>query len=186
MVYLRCLFQRAWARLIKKCAILLAACGLGQCCALVGRAFFVWANARRADAVPHVLLHNLLHNQVLHEQVVLLTVVSEDTPWVAADRRFVVDAYGDGFFRVLLHYGFMDAPDVPLALTLCHLDGLDFSPMRTTYFLSRETVIPSKRLGIAPWRETLFAFMLKSANSNLRFFKLPINRVIELGAQVEI
>jgi KUP system potassium uptake protein len=148
-----------------------------------GTAVFLSA---RPDAVPHALLHNLLHNQVLHEQVVLLTVVSEDTPRVAADRRFEVAAYGDGFFRVLLHYGFMDEPDVPQALTLCHLDGLDFSPMRTTYFLSRETVIPSTRLGMAPWRETLFAFMLKNANSNLRFFKLPINRVIELGAQVEI
>jgi KUP system potassium uptake protein len=148
-----------------------------------GTAVFLSA---RPDAVPHALLHNLLHNQVLHKQVVLLTVVSEDTPRVAADRRFEVAAYGDGFFRVLLHYGFMDEPDVPQALTLCHLDGLDFSPMRTTYFLSRETVIPSTRLGMAPWRETLFAFMLKNANSNLRFFKLPINRVIELGAQVEI
>jgi KUP system potassium uptake protein len=148
-----------------------------------GTAVFLSA---RPDAVPHALLHNLLHNQVLHERVVLLTVVSEDTPRVSVDRRFEVDAYGDGFFRVLLHYGFMDEPDVPLALTLCHLDGLDFSPMRTTYFLSRETVIPSKRLGMVPWRETLFAFMLKNANSNLRFFKLPINRVIELGAQVEI
>jgi KUP system potassium uptake protein len=148
-----------------------------------GTAVFLSA---RPNAVPHALLHNLLHNQVLHAQVVLLTVVSEDTPRVAQDRRFEVQAYGDGFFRVLLHYGFMDEPDVPQALTLCHLQELDFSPMRTTYFLSRETVIPSKRLGMAPWRETLFAFMLKSANSNLRFFKLPINRVIELGTQVEI
>ncbi|OHC31831.1 MAG: potassium transporter Kup, partial [Pseudomonadales bacterium RIFCSPLOWO2_12_59_9] len=147
-----------------------------------GTAVFLSA---RPDAVPHALLHNMLHNQVLHEQVVLLTVVSEDTPRVALDRRFEVDAYGDGFFRVLLHYGFMDEPDVPQALALCHLEGLDFSPMRTTYFLSRETVIPTKRLGMARWRETLFAFMLKNANSNLRFFKLPLNRVIELGAQVE-
>ena len=128
----------------------------------------------------------MLHNQVLHEQVVLLTVVVEDTPRVALDRRFEVDAYGDGFFRVVLHYGFTEEPDVPQALTLCHLDELDFSPMRTTYFLSRETVIPSKRLGMARWRETLFAFLLKNANSNLRFFKLPLNRVIELGTQVEI
>jgi KUP system potassium uptake protein len=148
-----------------------------------GTAVFLSA---RPDAVPHALLHNMLHNQVLHEQVVLLTVVSEDTPRVALDRRFEVDAYGEGFFRVMLHYGFMEEPDVPQALTLCHLSSLDFSPMRTTYFLSRETVIPSKRLGMAPWRETLFAFMLKNANSNLRFFKLPLNRVIELGAQVEI
>ena len=121
-----------------------------------------------------------------HVKVVLLTVVVEDTPRVALDRRFEVDAYGDGFFRVLLHYGFTEEPDVPQALSLCHLDELDFSPMRTTYFLSRETVIPSKRLGMARWRETLFAFLLKNANSNLRFFKLPLNRVIELGTQVEI
>ena len=128
----------------------------------------------------------LLHNQVLHEQVVLLTVVVEDTPRVALDRRFEVDAYGDGFFRVLLHYGFTEEPDVPQALSLCHLDELDFSPMRTTYFLSRETVIPTRRIGMARWREALFAFMLKNANGNLRFFNLPLNRVIELGTQVEM
>jgi KUP system potassium uptake protein len=148
-----------------------------------GTAVFLTA---RPDAVPHALLHNLLHNQVLHEQVVLLTVVNEDSPRVPAERRFEVDAYGDGFFRVILHFGFMDEPDVPQALKLCHLDELDFSPMRTTYFLSRETVIPSKLVGMARWREGLFAFMLKNANGNLRFFKLPVNRVIELGTQVEI
>ncbi|WP_137823834.1 potassium transporter Kup [Pseudomonas sp. D(2018)] len=148
-----------------------------------GTAVFLTA---RTDAVPHALLHNLLHNQVLHEQVVLLTVVSEDTPRVAADRRFEVDAYGDGFFRVILHFGFIEEPDVPAALRLCHLNELDFSPMSTTWFLSRETVIPTKRIGMARWREALFAFMLKNANSNLRFFNLPLNRVIELGTQVEI
>ncbi|RMT95428.1 hypothetical protein ALP39_01510, partial [Pseudomonas marginalis pv. marginalis] len=140
----------------------------------------------RPDAVPHALLHNLLHNQVLHEQVVLLTVVYEDIPRVPASRRFEVDSYGEGFFRVILHFGFTDEPDVPEALKLCHLDDLDFSPMRTTYFLSRETVIASKIEGMARWREGLFAFMLKNANGNLRFFKLPVNRVIELGTQVEM
>ena len=148
-----------------------------------GTAVFLTA---RPGAVPHALLHNLLHNQVLHEQVVLLTVVSEDSPRVAPERRFEVDAFGEGFFRVVLHFGFMDEPDVPEALRLCHLNELDFSPMRTTYFLSRETVIPTRRIGMARWREALFAFMLKNANSNLRFFKLPLNRVIELGTQVEI
>jgi KUP system potassium uptake protein len=140
----------------------------------------------RPDAVPHALLHNMLHNQVLHEQVVLLTVVSEDTPRVLDERRFEVDAYGDGFFRVILHFGFIEEPDVPAALKLCHLNELDFSPMSTTYFLSRETVIPTKRIGMARWREALFAFLLKNANSNLKFFNLPLNRVIELGTQVEI
>ncbi|WLG96994.1 potassium transporter Kup [Pseudomonas sp. FP198] len=148
-----------------------------------GTAVFLTA---RSDAVPHALLHNLLHNQVLHEQVVLLTVVYEDIPRVPSQRRFEVDAYGEGFFRVILHFGFTDEPDVPQALKLCHLDELDFSPMRTTYFLSRETVIASKLEGMARWRESLFAFMLKNANGNLRFFNLPLNRVIELGTQVEM
>ena len=148
-----------------------------------GTAVFLTA---RPDAVPHALLHNLLHNQVLHEQVVLLTVVYEDIPRVPAARRFEVDAYGEGFFRVILHFGFTDEPDVPEALKLCHLDDLDFSPMRTTYFLSRETVIASKLEGMARWREALFAFMLRNANGNLRFFNLPLNRVIELGTQVEM
>ncbi|SEM35470.1 KUP system potassium uptake protein [Pseudomonas sp. ok272] len=148
-----------------------------------GTAVFLTA---RPDAVPHALLHNLLHNQVLHEQVVLLTVVYEDIPRVSPERRFEVDSYGEGFFRVILHFGFTDEPDVPQALKLCHLDELDFSPMRTTYFLSRETVIASKLEGMARWREALFAFMLKNANGNLRFFNLPVNRVIELGTQVEM
>ena len=148
-----------------------------------GTAVFLTA---RSDAVPHALLHNLLHNQVLHEQVVLLTVVNEDRPRVPAAERFEVQAHGEGFFRVILHYGFMDEPDVPAALQLCHLAELNFEPMRTTYFLSRETVVPSKMVGMARWREVLFAFMLKNANGSLRFFKLPVNRVIELGTQVEI
>ena len=148
-----------------------------------GTAVFLTA---RPDAVPHALLHNMLHNQVLHSQVVLLTVVSEDRPRGPEQERFEVEAYGDGFFRVLLHFGFMDEPDVPQALKLCHLEELDFSPMRTTYFLSRETVIASRLEGMARWRGTLFAFLLKNANGNLRFFNLPLNRVIELGTQVEI
>lgn len=148
-----------------------------------GTAVFLTA---RSDAVPHALLHNLLHNQVLHEQVVLLTVVNEDMPRVSAQDRVEVESYGEGFFRVILHFGFMDETDVPAALALCHLDELDFSPMRTTYFLSRETVIASKIVGMARWREALFAFMLKNANGNLRFFNLPLNRVIELGTQVEM
>jgi KUP system potassium uptake protein len=148
-----------------------------------GTAVFLSA---RSDAVPHALLHNLLHNQVLHEQVVLLTVMAEDSPRVEPERRFEVSSYGDGFFRVVLHFGFVEEPDVPEALKLCHLNDLDFSPMRTTFFLSRETVIPTKRMGMARWREGLFAFLLKNANSNLRYFCLPPNRVIELGTQVEI
>ncbi|WP_443218207.1 potassium transporter Kup [Pseudomonas sp. Gutcm_11s] len=148
-----------------------------------GTAIFLSA---RPDAVPHALLHNLLHNKVLHEQVVLLTVLSEDTPRVAEGQRFEVACYGDGFYRVLLHFGFMEEPNVPQALRLCSVEGLDFAPMRTTYFLSRETVIPTKRFGMMPWRERLFAFLQKNANSSMSYFQLPVNRVIELGTQVEI
>ncbi|QGW77668.1 potassium transporter Kup [Pseudomonas alkylphenolica] len=148
-----------------------------------GTAVFLTA---RADAVPHALLHNLLHNQVLHERVVLLTVVSQDRPRVPVAERFEVQDFGDGFYRVNLNFGFIEEPDVPAALQLCHVPALDFSPMGTTYFLSRETVIPTKRIGMARWREGLFAFLLKNANSNLKYFNLPLNRVIELGTQVEM
>lgn len=148
-----------------------------------GTAIFLSA---RADAVPHALLHNMLHNKVLHEQIVLLTVLSEDKPRIEESNRFEVICYGEGFYRVLLHFGFMEEPNVPEALRLCSVEGLDFSPMRTTFFLSRETVIPTKRFGMAPWRERLFAFMQKNANSSMRYFQLPVNRVIELGTQVEI
>lgn len=148
-----------------------------------GTAVFLTA---RTNAMPHALLHNLLHNQVLHEQVVLLTVVSEDSPRVAESQRSELESYGNGFYRIVLHFGFMEDPDIPAALAHCQRDGLDFSPMRTTYFLSRETVVPSRRLGMARWREMLFSFMLKSANSNLRYFNLPLNRVIELGTQIAI
>ncbi|MCC6073625.1 potassium transporter Kup [Pseudomonas sp. GCM10022188] len=148
-----------------------------------GTAVFLTA---RPDAVPHALLHNLLHNQVLHNQVVLLTVVTEDSPRLPDNRRFEVDSYGEGFFRIILHFGFMEEPDVPATLRQLRHDGLDFTPMRTTYFLSRETVIPSKRIGMANWREKLFAFQQRNSNSSMRYFKLPVNRVIELGTQVEI
>lgn len=139
----------------------------------------------KSDVIPNSLLLNLIHNQVLHEQVVLLTVVSENLPRVHADRRFEVEVFGEGFFRVVLHFGFMEEPDIPTALKLCHLNELDFSNMTTTYYLTRETIIPSK-MGMVRWRQSLFSFMMKNANISLRYFNLPMNRVIELGAQVEI
>ncbi|MDA8485559.1 potassium transporter Kup [Pseudomonas resinovorans] len=148
-----------------------------------GTAIFLSASP---DAVPHALLHNLLHNQVLHQQVVLLTVVTRDTPRIDDHQRFEVSRYDGGFYRVLLHFGFMEEPNVPEALQNCRVEGLDFTPMRTTYFLSRETVIPTRGLGMSLWREGLFAFLHKNANSSMRYFQLPVNRVIELGTQVEI
>ena len=142
--------------------------------------------ASRSDAVPHALLHNLLHNQVLHEQVLLVTVISEDTPRVPPERCRQIISYGEGIYRVFLHIGFMEEPDVPLALSQCCFNSQPVDPMRTTYFLSRETVIPRTGGEMARWREALFAFMQRNANSSLSYFKLPINRVIELGAQVKI
>ena len=142
--------------------------------------------ASRSDAVPHALLHNLLHNQVLHEQVLLVTVISEDTPRVAPERSRQIIAYGEGIYRVFLHIGFMEEPDVPAALAQCSFNSRPLDPMRTTYFLSRETVIPRTGGEMARWREVLFAFMQRNANSSLTYFKLPLNRVIELGAQVKI
>lgn len=140
----------------------------------------------RLDVVPNSLLLNLLHNQVLHEKVVLLTVVVDNFPRVHPERRFEVELFGEGFYRVVLHYGFMDDPDIPKALQqLCHLNELDFSNMTTTYYLTRETIIPSK-MGMARWRQAIFSFMMKNASASLRYFNLPMNRVIELGTQVEI
>ena len=139
----------------------------------------------RQDVVPNSLLLNLLHNQVLHEQVVLLTVTVDNFPRVHEDRRFEVEVFGEGFYRVVLHYGFMDEPDIPKALQLCHLNELDFSNMTTTYYLTRETIIPT-HMGMSRWRQALFSFMMKNASASLRYFNLPMNRVIELGTQVEI
>ncbi|MBB3104534.1 potassium transporter Kup [Azomonas macrocytogenes] len=151
---------------------------------VIGTSVFMGA---RSDAIPHALLHNLLHNQVLHEKVVLVTVFTEDTPRVPDRRRLHLIPYSEGIYRLHLHFGFMEEPNVPKALGLCAHDELNFDPMRTTYFLSRETVIPHKqKKGMAHWRESLFAFMQRNANSSMRYFRLPANRVIELGAQVEI
>lgn len=139
----------------------------------------------RQDVVPNSLLLNLLHNQILHEKIVLLTVSVDNLPRVHVNRRFEVEIFGEGFYRVVLHYGFMEEPDIPKALRLCHLDELDFSSMTTTYYLTRETIIPSE-MGIARWRQALFSFMMKNASASMRYFNLPMNRVIELGTQVEI
>ncbi|YCH22259.1 potassium transporter Kup [Pseudomonas sp. D1-3] len=140
----------------------------------------------RVEVVPHALLHNLLHNQVLHERVMLLTVLYEDRPRVPLAERFDLEAYDQGFYRVRLRFGFLEAPDIPQALAQLGDQGIDCPPMQTTYFLSRETVIPSERIGMAMWRERLFAVLQKNAGSSLGFFRLPVNRVIELGTQVEI
>jgi KUP system potassium uptake protein len=138
------------------------------------------------SGVPHALLHNLKHNKVLHERVMLLTVRIEDIPFVSEDRRVETKDYGAGFFRVILRYGFMEEINVPSALADVKGIGSQCKMMDPSFFLARQTLLPSARPGMAVWRERLFAWMLRNAESAMEFFKLPTNRVIELGSQVEI
>jgi KUP system potassium uptake protein len=137
------------------------------------------------DGVPHALLHNLKHNKVLHERVVLLTVKIKDVP-VVEQERYKLEDLGRGFFRLVLYYGFMEGPDVPAALKSVTGCGQTFKMMDTSFFLARQTLLPSSRPGMPIWREKLFAWMLRNAESAMEFFRLPTNRVVELGSQVEI
>jgi len=138
------------------------------------------------DGVPHALLHNLKHNKVLHERVILLTVRIEDVPYVGQAYRTQVKEFGQGFYRMVVHYGFMQEPDVPAALSNVQGIGAPLRMMDTSFFLARQTLIASSRPGMWVWREKLFAWMLRNAESAMEFFKLPSNRVVELGSQVEI
>jgi KUP system potassium uptake protein len=148
-----------------------------------GTAVFMTSSA---SGVPHALLHNLKHNKVLHERVLLLTVRIEDVPYVMEQRRLETKEYGAGFFRVILRYGFMEEIDVPAALSQLKDIGPKCKMMDTSFFLARQTLLASSRPGMAIWREKLFAWMLRNAESAMEFFKLPTNRVVELGSQVEI
>ena len=138
------------------------------------------------NAVPHALLHNLAHNKVLHERVVFVTVLTRDIPYVKEEDRIQVSRLGDGLFRVLLHYGFKETPDIPLALSECKVCGDSFNLLETSFFFSRETLIPTDMPGMALWRERLFAWMSRNAQSAMSFFNIPPNRVIELGTQIEL
>lgn len=149
-----------------------------------GTAIFMTADK---GVVPHALLHNLKHNKVLHERNVFLTVETLKVPYAPRDRRLKIEAIGDDFYRVLIRFGFMEVPDVPLALMRsCDAGGTYFDPMDTTYFASRETVVASRHRGMPIWRDRLFAFMHRNAAPATGFFRIPGNRLVELGAQVEI
>lgn len=139
-----------------------------------------------AQGVPPALLHNLKHNHVLHQRVFLLTVETALTPTVDVERRVELTEIGSGLARVKLRYGFMQEPDVPAGLA--HLEDLGerIDPLTTSYFLSRQIVIPTRRKGMSLWREHLFAAMSRNAATPMTTFNLPVNRVIELGSQVEI
>ncbi|MBY8823038.1 potassium transporter Kup [Sphingomonas colocasiae] len=139
-----------------------------------------------ADGVPHALLHNLKHNKVLHDRVILLTVKIADVPFVVQENRCMLEDLGQGFHRLVIKFGFMQEPDVPAALKLVTGCGAEFKMMDTSFFLARQTLLPSERPGMALWRERLFAWMMRNSESAMDFFKLPTNRVVELGSQVEI
>jgi KUP system potassium uptake protein len=139
-----------------------------------------------AEGIPPALLHNLKHNHILHERVVILTVVTEGVPHVPSPARRVVESVGHGFYRMIIRIGFMDEADVPAELAAEQRAGGPFKPMDTSYFLARQTLIASKRPGMALWREKLFSWMIRNAESAMQFFRLPTNRVIELGSQLEI
>jgi KUP system potassium uptake protein len=148
-----------------------------------GTAVFMTA---ASAGVPSALLHNIKHNKVLHERVVILTVAIQDVPYVEAEERSSIKDLGKGFYRMTLRYGFLEETDIPAALKQVTMCGEPFEMMKTSFFLSRQTLIASSKPGMAIWREKLFAWMLRNAASAMEFFRLPTNRVVELGSQVEI
>ena len=161
----------------------LAAIGSSMPQRVEGTAVFMSGNLHIA---PSALLHNLKHNRVLHRRIVILSVVTEDVPHVSAAQRIEIEEAGEGISLLVLHYGFMDEPEVPQVLSSLEIGGQPFRMMETTFFLGRETIIPSDKPGMVIWREKLFTLMSRNARSATSFFGLPPNRVVELGMQIEI
>jgi KUP system potassium uptake protein len=152
-----------------------------SCATVPGSAVFLTTNL---DSVPHALLHSLKHFKSLHSKVVLLNAVTLDVPHVPEARRVIVEPINAQFYRVKVFFGFMDTPDLPVALEWCCEQGLDLDAMDTSYFLGRETLIPKLRSDMAFWREKLFVSMFRNAGDAATWFMLPPNRVVELGSQV--
>jgi KUP system potassium uptake protein len=148
-----------------------------------GTAIFM---SRNPEGVPTTLLHNIKHNKIVHQRVVLLTIETEDRAHLSEDERFEFKELGHGVYRLMLHFGFMEDPDIPETLNRIKPSPVPFNPMTTSYFLGRETLIPTRQPGMAIWREHLFAWMMRNSSSASTFFSLPANQVIELGAQVEL
>jgi KUP system potassium uptake protein len=148
-----------------------------------GTAVFMSGNP---DGTPLALLHNLMHNKVLHERILLLTLLTAEEPHVTGPDRIRIDQLTDGFWRVTVRIGFMEKPEVPAILEACAAHGLPVKMAETTFFLSRETILSTSLPGMARWREKLFAFLSRNAQPATAFFGLPANRVVELGMQVEL
>jgi KUP system potassium uptake protein len=142
--------------------------------------------SRDPDATPAAMLHNLKHNKVLHERVVLLSVLSEEIPEVPQDEQVRIEDLGNGFYRLIARYGFTQSPGVPEILRAAADQGLTLDLMTATFFLSRETLIPSARRGLLAWREQLFAFLSQNASRPTDYFRIPPNRVVEMGMQLRL
>ena len=136
--------------------------------------------------VPSALLHNLKHNKVLHENNLFVTVVMHEEPWIPQERRIELEDLGHQCWRVIVHYGFKDEADVPAALSQIRSCGCQLEAITTSYFVSRESIVPTVGSGMAPWREKMFAQMHRNASSIADFLKLPSGAVVELGTKVEI
>ena len=148
-----------------------------------GTAIFMNGSASRT---PPALLHNLEHNKVLHERVLFLTVKTRQVPFVAPEERVEIESLGNGFLRLRVYYGFMEDPDIPNVLENLRMPGFAYVAQETTYFLGRETIMASKRPGMALWRERIFSFISQNATSATAYFCIPPDRVVEMGEQIEI
>jgi KUP system potassium uptake protein len=148
-----------------------------------GTAVFLTAEQ---GTVPNALLHNLKHNKVLHEQNLFVTVRNHEVPWIGMDKRLAIESLGHHCWQVVIHYGFKNDPDVPKALQQMRTRGCELDAMTTSYFLSRDVVVPTIGGGMAQWREKLFAQMHHNASGAADFLKLPNNAVVELGSKIEI
>jgi KUP system potassium uptake protein len=138
------------------------------------------------DSAPGCLLHNLKHNEVLHEHVVLLTIEVGDVPYIAQDQRSDVGHLGKGVHRVVLHYGFMEQPDIPRDMAPLTDKGIPFDPMRTSYFVGRNSYVGAARPVLPRWQQKLFLVLVRFGVSAADFFGLPANRTVELGSRIEI
>ena len=137
-------------------------------------------------SIPHALQVNFEHNQVLHERIVLLTISTADIPTIPDHERIDIDQMNQGFYRITAHYGFMETPNVPQILSLCKLKNLDINPQSASFFIGRETLIPSNKPDLNPLQEKIFLLMFRNASSPIQYFKVPPERVVELGMQFEI
>jgi KUP system potassium uptake protein len=142
--------------------------------------------ASTARGTPSVLLHHFKHNKVLHQQVVILSVTTDDVPWVPEEQKIHIKDFGQGFWAVTAHYGFMESPNVSHILNGCRHKGLETHIADTSFYLGRESIIPVRGVpGMAGWRKNLFRFLSRNARPATDFFAIPPNRVVEIGMQIE-